>query len=475
MPRAMPSPVKWPPSSGPRCVIAIVIASNRSRSTEGDRGSLSATPQIPHMFDSDPHVPQLQSKRDIKRRSHPCWVVILVENNTYPEDVRVRDEAETLVAAGYRVTVVAPRGERQPRTERIRGVEVVRFWLPATPQSMPGFVTEYLVGHAALAWHALRMLVRGADVLQVCNPPDTLAVLLIVARIFGRRTVFDNHDMFAELFEVRYGSRRVVAALRVSQRVAWRCPDLVLTTNDSQREAVLGAVDRSPGSVVVVRNGPRAAAAGDAIGTVGADRRRHAVELVFVGALEPQDGVVTLAQVLQLLEQRHRLSVRLTVVGAGSCQPLLARECRQRGVGDRVKFTGWIPHDEVAMALARADICVDPAPCNELNHTSTMIKIAEYLAAGKPIVAFELRETRRTARNAALYAASGDTEQFASLVARIATDPPLAEQLAAQARLRSPELLWKHSAERLLDAYALLAGGGDYRAAGDRREDRQWR
>jgi glycosyltransferase involved in cell wall biosynthesis len=383
---------------------------------------------------------------------------MLLENEPYPEDVRVRDEAETLLAAGYRVTVLAPRTDRgQPRRELVEGVEVVRFWLPATAQNAGGFIVEYAVAHLQLARLAAVRLLAGADILHVNNPPDTLGLLLVLARLFRRRAVFDNHDLFPDLFALRYGSPRLTRLLRVFQYLAFREADLVLTTNESQRELVLDAVGRDPESVVVVRNGPRRGTirrgsdAADDSGQGGAG-----VELLFLGALEPQDGVVALAQVLQLLVDRHELDVRLTVVGAGSCRSSLEQSCSQLGLKERVVFTGRVAHDEVPPLLARADVCVDPAPCNELNHRSTMIKIAEYMAAGKPIVAFDLRETKRTAGDAALYAACGDIGGFAARIAEIAANPELRRELVAQAESRLPQLLWEHSAEALLAAYKRL-------------------
>jgi glycosyltransferase involved in cell wall biosynthesis len=408
---------------------------------------------------------------------------MLVENDTYPADVRVRNEAEALLAAGYRVTVLAPNAEgRQARREYIDGVEVVRFRLPATAQNAAGFILEYAVAHLQLARLTLTRLLAGADILHVNNPPDTLGLLLVLARLLGRRAVFDNHDLFPELFALRYGSPRLTRLLRVFQRLAFRQANLVLTTNESQREVVIDAVGRDPESVVVVRNGPRAASTGmsrSPLGTakaqgasispaggtqaqtapsspVGATQAQTAVELLFLGALEPQDGVETLADVLQILVNRHGLDARLTVVGAGSCRSPLEIRCSELGLGERLVCTGRVSHKEVPSLLARADVCVDPAPCNELNHRSTMMKIAEYMAAGKPIVAFDLRETRRTADGAALYAACGDVDDFAERIAELAASGTLSGELARKAEQRLPQLVWERSAEALVTAYALL-------------------
>jgi glycosyltransferase involved in cell wall biosynthesis len=107
--------------------------------------------------------------------------------------------------------------------------------------------------------------------------------------------------------------------------------------------------------------------------------------------------------------------------------------------------------------LAEADICLDPAECTPLNHGSTMIKISEYLAAQRPIVAHELRETRFTAGDAALYAPCDGSEPLAGRVALLARDGELRARLASRCAERAPELVWERSEERLLAAYAELA------------------
>jgi len=393
--------------------------------------------------------------------TRPRWVVMLLENESYPADPRVRHEAETLVEAGYRVTVLAPSLEPgSARRETINGVEVVRFWNAVRGRSAAGFIVEYAVAHFQLARLTLVRLLAGADIVHANNPPDTLAVLLVLARLLGRRTVFDNHDLFAELFELRYRNRLLAGLLRAFQRLAFRTADLVITTNESQRELVLGSVSRDPASVVVVRNGPREDLPWGVVPAQAGDgARRAGLELAFLGGLEPQDGVEALADILMMVVENHGLDARLTVVGEGSCREALQQRCEALGVGGRVRMAGRVTHYEVPALLAAADVCVDPAPCNELNHRSTMVKIAEYIASRKPIVAFELRETKRTAGEAALYAPCGDLPAFAALIAELAADEGLREQLSRRAEGRLPELLWGRSAELLRRAYASLAAG----------------
>ncbi len=381
-------------------------------------------------------------------------VVMLLENQPYPADVRVRREALSLTAAGYDVTVIAPRAAGQPRREWCDGVRVRRFRLPATPATRAGFFAEYLIANLQLQGRGAVELARGARILHLHNPPDTLWVVAALARALRRRVVYDQHDLVPELFRVKFGASRLASALVRMERATFAVADHVIVPNESHREVALtrGRVD--PRRVTVVRNGPPEQTLARDAGTPR-EERLEAPHLVFLGSMESQDGVDLLPRLLHDLADRHGLTeARLTLIGDGSAREATARAFN--GSGERVRFTGRVPFHRVPALLAQADICVDPAPANDLNHRSTMVKVAEYLAAAKPVVAFRLTETERTAGPAALYAPPGDAAAFAAQVARLATDGALRAELGRRGLARARDLTWERSETALLSAYAAL-------------------
>ena len=385
-------------------------------------------------------------------------VVMLLENSPYPQDVRVRGEAESLVGAGHEVTVVAPRSPGQARRERLAGVRVRRFRLPETPATPLGFVLEYAIANALLHLAGIAELIRGARVVHLHNPPDTLFGIGFLARLLGRDTVFDHHDLAPELFEAKFGDPRVAAVLRRFERLSMRSATLVLAANESHRELARGRGGVAAERVVVVRNGPPAGAFERVEESRGG--RLEDPRLLFLGCMESQDGVDELLPLLELLAGAHGLpGAHLTLVGEGSRRAPLQAEAARRGLADRVHFTGRVPHSEVPALLAAADVCLDPAPCTELNHRSTMIKIAEYMAARRPVVAYPLLETRRTAAAAIAYAECDDLGSFARQVAALAREPERRASLAHLGGERARSLGWDASEKRLLAAYAGLGGG----------------
>ena len=212
---------------------------------------------------------------------------------------------------------------------------------------------------------------------------------------------------------------------------------------------------KPPSQVTIVRNGPPA----EWTRRPSACRRGvlAPLRLAYLGAMSAQDGVDGLAGILDaLVHGPDPLDAELLVIGDGDARAGLARDLAARGLGHRVTFTGRVAPDRVPELLAGVDVCVDPAPAPDVNARSTMTKIAEYLALGRPVVAYDLVESRRTAGDAALFVASGDQAAFADRLRGLARDPGLRAQLHDAARARATELTWEHSERALLAAYASL-------------------
>lgn len=382
-------------------------------------------------------------------------VLMLLENESYPDDTRVRLEAEALVGAGHRVRVLAPRLGKQARRERVADVSVRRFWRPLSKHGFAGYVVEYLVAHVQLLTRAIAAAIRGdVTVIHAHNPPDSLALGAALAKPFKKKIVYDCHDLAPELFEVMFSSRAVAALLRATQRAAVRLADAVIVTNESQRE-LLASHTSSPEKIHIVRNGPPRDVLKQAV--PGRAGRLADPRLVYLGTLAEQDGVVELADVLaRVRDHAECRDATLLVVGDGRCRSTLEERIVSLGLSQACRFTGRVAQREVPGLLAEADICVDPAPCTPLNVRSTMVKIGEYLAAGRPVVAFDLLETRRTAEAATVYAPCGDFDAFASCIVSLASDPELRAACELRARDRVEALLWEHSERKLLEVYERL-------------------
>jgi glycosyltransferase involved in cell wall biosynthesis len=386
---------------------------------------------------------------------------MLLENSRYPQDPRVRREATALVQAGLTVTVISPGASDQARVETIYGVTVYRFPMPRRASGPLGYVWEY--GYSLIATFLISLWVlmrRGFDVIHAHNPPDLFVFIAGVYKLIGKRFVFDHHDLSPELYAARFRRRSPGAIGRVLvwlEKLSCRVADHVIATNDSYR-AVQMTRGRVPAEkITVVRNGPdleRLAPVAEDAGL----RSRAGTLIGFVGEMGHQDGVDYLLRALKhLREDLDRNDFHCVLMGTGDARPSLMTEADALGLGSHVWFTGYIPDADMIRYLSTIDIGVDPDPSNPFNDRSTMIKMMEYMAMSKPIVAFDLPEHRVTADGAALYAVPNDELDFARQLASLMDDPARRVAMGVTGRHRVETVLaWPLQAPRLLEAYEKL-------------------
>jgi glycosyltransferase involved in cell wall biosynthesis len=405
-------------------------------------------------------------------------VLMLVENE-FPSDTRVRNEAATLVANGYRVSVISLRSAEEPWREVVDGVAVYRVPRLTVFSKLPrrslsgfgrvaqklrtvfGYVTEYCYfTSACLALSVYVLLTEGFDVIHAHNPPDTLVLVTGVHKLLGRKVVFDHHDLCPELYLSRYRTNVegiITRGLRFFEKLSVKCADVVIATNESYKAINIERNGASPESVFVVRNGPDARR----VRLTEPDQRLRSLNkkiLVYVGAMNPQDGLDYLLRSLaHLVHVLGRTDFYCVLIGSGDSLDELRDEAKRLNIAEYVLFTGYVPDADMIRYLSTADICLDPNPSSPLNDVSTWIKVMEYMALGKPIVSFDLKETRVSAREAAVYVEPNSEKAFARAIAELMDDPDRRRQMGAFGKRRVQEALsWQVSSANLLKAYAHL-------------------
>lgn len=108
--------------------------------------------------------------------------------------------------------------------------------------------------------------------------------------------------------------------------------------------------------------------------------------------------------------------------------------------------------------LNAADVCVNPDIANPMNDKSTMNKLMEYMALGKPIVQYDLTEGRFSGQEASLYARPNNIQDFAAKIQELLDDPRLREQMGRFGQDRvSNDLHWGMEAPKYLQVFAGLS------------------
>jgi glycosyltransferase involved in cell wall biosynthesis len=396
-------------------------------------------------------------------------VLILVENLPSPFDRRVWQEATALRDAGWTVSIACPTGRGyEKRFERIDGIDIHRYPLPVEASGVLGYALEYgaaIFWSFVLSWKVL--FGRGFDVIHACNPPDLLFLVGGFFKLFGKKFVFDHHDINPELYEAKFGRRdflyRVMLAL---ERWTFRTADVSIATNESYRRIAIGRGGMPPERVFVVRSGPSLERM-KIVPPVDALRRGRRYLVGYVGVMGRQEGIDLLLQAVRaIVHERGRTDVHFGLVGGGTSLEEMKALARELGVADYVTFTGRVPDAELLAMLGTADVCVNPDVANEMNDKSTMNKIMEYMSLGKPIVQFDLAEGRFSAQEASLYARKNDPADLAHRILELLDDPERRARMGAYGRRRvEDELEWRHEIPKLLAAYDALWAPAEARSA----------
>jgi glycosyltransferase involved in cell wall biosynthesis len=406
-------------------------------------------------------------------------ILMLVENY-FPQDTRVKNEATLLTDAGYKVGVIALRKPGQPGRETLNGVKVYRLptleLFKKTPaanigrinrgfvklKSFLGYFTEYCYFTAGCLIVSTYVFVRrGFDVLHAHNPPDTLFLAALPFKLLGKKFVFDQHDLSPELYRSRYSAAEGFYTwfLRIFEWCSLKLADIAIATNESYKQIQIERANKDPHTIFVVRNGPNQMRMTPTAPSARLKGMNKSI-LCYIGSLNPQDGVDYLLRSLcHLLHFLKRSDFHCVIMGTGDSLQDLRDLAGRLELNGCVELTGFVSDEDLQANLAAADICVDPDPSSPLNDVSTWIKIMEYMASAKPIVTFDLKETRFSARDAAIYVKPNNETQFAEGIAHLMDQPELQKEMGIYGRRRvEDELQWARVGTNLLTAYETLLG-----------------
>jgi glycosyltransferase involved in cell wall biosynthesis len=385
---------------------------------------------------------------------------MITQNVPVPDDRRVWNELTALREAGYEVTVISPLGSgtAAARFQRLDGIDIHRYPQTTSGGGVLGYIREY----CGALWHIRRLArrlsrERAFDVVHASNPPDFLLPAVHFLRRGGSRMIFDHHDLTPELFAVRFGRERGLAwrVTLMLERLTYHLADAVVATNESYRRVAIDRGRKRAEDVFVVRSDPE----------LSRFRlrepepelrhgRRHLIS--FIGRIEPQDGVDHAVRALGHLAQR-RSDWHAVIAGEGGVLPELRRLTAALGLEEQIEYPGWLHDADLQRLLSTSDVCLVPDPKTPLSDASTLVKVAEYMAMARPIVAYDLTETRITAGAAALYARADDPEDLARAIDELLDDPERRAEMGRIGRERTEQSLsWDNSKVQLLAAYSAV-------------------
>jgi glycosyltransferase involved in cell wall biosynthesis len=392
-------------------------------------------------------------------------VLIIVQNLPVPFDRRVWQEATSLRSHGFGVAVICPKKGRCTYSyERLEDVDIYRYPLVyEANKGVLGYFVEFVYCWVASLWLALKAYVhRPFHAIHACNPPDTFFALALLFRPLGVKFVFDHHDLCPEMFVAKGHNRTGILyrGLLMLERMTLSSAHAVIAVNESHRAIALQRGGISDAAVTVVRSGPRSKWA-DIHSPCPELKRGRQHMVMYLGEMCEQDGVSHLLRAIQSYRTIAPDDTLFAFCGGGPDQPRMKAMAEEMGLGSVVHFTGRIPDEHLWDYLSTADLCVDPDPFTEWSNLSTMNKIIEYMAFGRPIVAFDLLEHRRSAESAAVYVQGNDDAALGHAIRELLLDGDRRQVMSEFGRARFREALaWENSEQQLIATYRHLLDGG---------------
>jgi glycosyltransferase involved in cell wall biosynthesis len=373
----------------------------------------------------------------------------------------VWQEATSLQRAGFGVAVICPKKKIYKTSyERLEGVDIYRYPLVIEANNgVAGYFVEFIYCWLASLWLAAKAYVhRPFHAIHACNPPDTFFALALLFRPLGVKFIFDHHDLCPEMYVAKGkpNSGVLYRGLLLLEKLTLRSAHLVIAVNESHRQIASRRGGIDDGKIVVVRSGPRLKWA-EMSTADGSIKRGRAHLVVYLGEMCEQDGVDHLLRAIQHYASTYERDTLFAFIGGGPDQPRMKTLADAMGLGEWVHFTGRVSDEVLWQYLATADVGIDPDPWTEWSNLSTMNKVIEYMAFGKPIVAFDLAEHRRSAERAAIYVTPNDDIELSRSIRELLLDPNRRCHMSTFARQRFVEhLAWEHSEVQLLAAYSAL-------------------
>ena len=393
---------------------------------------------------------------DSSSHQKPC-VCIIVENLPVPLDRRVWQESCALRDAGYEVIVICPQmhGYMNPE-EKLDGIQIYRHWISEEANSIVGFFREY----SSALWGEFRLLCKAwrrhrFDIIQVCNPPDILFIAAAPFKLAGVKLIYDVHDATPEMFEAKFNKRGLLYwTVRIAEWFTYFFANTVITTNQSVYEIAIGRGNKNNKDVFIVRSAPKIPTG--QIKPNSALKKNRNYLIGYVGVMGSADGIDRIIKAADyLINELARRDIQFLLMGFGPEYENLIHLRDELGLKDFIDLPGRVEGVELFSALSTMDLGVSGDPINPYNNHCTMNKVLEYMSMGKPQVTYDLKESRYSAGEAAIYVNEVSSQALGQAIANLIDDPELRKKMGhiGHERFHS-NLNWEKSVQQLKAAYS---------------------
>lgn len=384
--------------------------------------------------------------------------------------VHVRSLSNALTRAGHSVVLAAPILNKSP-WEEPAGLAVPLLHLPPGPgetvhlsleafnellgvsNSIPGEIRRILYNEEMLKKLKRRFMHHQPDfIYERASLYSTVGILL--GRELNRPVIIELNAPLA-IEQNKYRATGFGELAAQAERWSLTRADAVIAVSNQLRDYVT-SIGVDPGKVHVFPNGVDTELFRPAPPDPGVRERwglGNNPVIGFTGGLRPWHGVDALPDLLERLTRKYRC-IQMIIVGDGPMRSNLEENFRARDLLKNTVFTGQLPHEDVAGLVRQFDVALAPYPRLDHDFYFSPLKIFEYMACGRTVVAAALGQVSEIVRNnetGVLYPA-GDMDALFEACDRLLADSTLRERIG-QAAMKEvhDKFTWDHNAARTVD------------------------
>jgi glycosyltransferase involved in cell wall biosynthesis len=391
--------------------------------------------------------------------------VCILLQNYYDIDVRVRRKAETLVAAGYEVDVIALRSlQSSPAHYNLKGVNVETVSVGKKRSSLLRYLFEYTTFFFLAFWKlSISMRKKNYSLVDVNNLPDFLVFAAFWAKQKGAKVVLDMHEITPEFYMSKYGMAEnswAVWLLQIVENVSMRFADHVITINTPIQQllaerglaperctVIMNSVDESMFSSVRSNSGSD---------TPGGDRP---FVMMYHGTLTKIYGLDIAIEAFSRAKEQMP-GAEFWILGSGPEKNALESLARTLEVDSKVKFVGSLLPEEIPQWLSRCDVGVLATRRDVFLDLSFSNKLSEYIIMEKAVICSHLKAIRYYFSEEALaFFQPQDSADLAKQMVRFYEDAQLRARFARKALEEYTPIRWEVMRERYLNLTANLLEG----------------
>lgn len=354
-------------------------------------------------------------------------------------------QARGLAEAGHHITVAMARGENAERQIAVDGFTVLTFGSVAEMTGGLAGRFRWVTAQVGLLIYLLKAVLGGRfDSLMFYGVAPIFAAVAVIARLWKQPTCLIQYDLLETSIYLGFWDYIQRQLIIGSEKVLARCAALIIIGYSSALEAVFQRIaPRTPR----VKVWPPTDTTYFASSGGGRVRNRWGLNdcklVAYAGSISRLEGIDVLLEAMSVIRSQYP-GLKLVLAGpVEHFDPVGGRPlnfeltAKKIGVEDSVLFVGMLPRDQVVDLLAAADCLVMPKVDHPVNAVASPIKVGEYLASGRPVVASRVCELDMWLRHGEdiWLCRPGDPADLAAAIVRVLTDEALAQRLGANGQI----------------------------------------